>query len=236
MGKIASIIIIIIFICQDIGFGAEGDGLLRPAMQCSKTAKELIEIQNSQRKPKKYPTRESCEIALKERQEKKWPNNPSALAKGEHKDPALYFACRKFGIELPVKKRDYIIREMKRSLESTYADVRRHAKGKDYYKILGLPVDATIEDIRQRYIKLARIVHPDSELNPDEEVFKKISEAYETLSKPDTRNQYDEVMKNRVNIKMVENLERYLEDPQKADDLFYYDIGLHKIRSFKDLG
>ncbi|MCH7801589.1 MAG: J domain-containing protein, partial [Chloroflexi bacterium] len=63
----------------------------------------------------------------------------------------------------------------------------------DYYRILNLKRDASDNDIRQAFRKLARQYHPD--LNPGDEdaetKFKRINEAYEVLSKPDDRRKYD---------------------------------------------
>ncbi len=64
---------------------------------------------------------------------------------------------------------------------------------KDYYKVLGVPRDATEKDIKQAYRQLARQHHPD--FNPNnkeaEEKFKEINEAYEVLSDPEKRKLYD---------------------------------------------
>ena len=49
----------------------------------------------------KYPTRESVLEGLAAREAKKWPSHVRALQIGEHKDAALLYAARKFGIELP---------------------------------------------------------------------------------------------------------------------------------------
>lgn len=66
---------------------------------------------------------------------------------------------------------------------------------KDFYDILGVANDASAEDIKKAYRKLAQKHHPDS--NPGdheaEEKFKEVSEAYATLSKPDQRKEYDQV-------------------------------------------
>ncbi len=65
---------------------------------------------------------------------------------------------------------------------------------KDYYKILGVKKSAEIGDIKKAYRRLARKFHPD--VNPgdkvSEEKFKEISEAYQVLSDPEKRTQYDQ--------------------------------------------
>jgi len=64
---------------------------------------------------------------------------------------------------------------------------------RDYYEVLGVSRDASIEDIKKAYRRLALQYHPDR--NPGnkeaEEKFKEISEAYAVLSDPQKRAQYD---------------------------------------------
>lgn len=64
---------------------------------------------------------------------------------------------------------------------------------RDYYKVLGVARDASADDIKKAYRKLAVQFHPDK--NPGnveaEEKFKEISEAYEVLSNEDKRAQFD---------------------------------------------
>jgi curved DNA-binding protein len=66
---------------------------------------------------------------------------------------------------------------------------------KDYYKVLGVPRDASEKDIKRAYRKLAVQFHPDK--NPGdkkaEDQFKEINEAYEVLGDPTKRARYDQL-------------------------------------------
>ena len=68
---------------------------------------------------------------------------------------------------------------------------------RDYYDTLGVPRDASNEDIRKAYRKLAREHHPDVNKDPGaDDRFKEISEAYEVLRDPDKRKRYDQLGAN----------------------------------------
>lgn len=65
---------------------------------------------------------------------------------------------------------------------------------KDYYAVMGVPRDATADQVKQAYRKLARKYHPDVSKEADAEVrFKELGEAYEVLRDPQKRAAYDQL-------------------------------------------
>jgi curved DNA-binding protein len=67
-------------------------------------------------------------------------------------------------------------------------------KYKDYYAVMGVERNASAEEIKKAYRKLARKYHPDVSKEPDaEEKFKEVGEAYETLKDPEKRTAYDQL-------------------------------------------
>src|SRR5579871_363851 len=63
---------------------------------------------------------------------------------------------------------------------------------RDYYELLGVSRTADEQEIKKAFRKLARELHPDVSEHPEAEVrFREVSEAYEALSNPETRQLYD---------------------------------------------
>ena len=90
----------------------------------------------------------------------------------------------------------------------------------DYYKILGISKNATENDIKKAYRKLARKLHPD--LNPDdkeaERKFKEINEANEVLSNPENRKKYDKYGKDWQHAEAYEKAEQQQKQYQQSQN------------------
>jgi len=97
----------------------------------------------------------------------------------------------------------------------------------DYYKILGLDKNATQDDIKKAYRKLARTHHPD--LNPNdkeaERKFKEINEANEVLSNPENRAKYDKYGEHWKHGEEYEQAQRQQRNQQQNYDFGGYSNG-----------
>jgi curved DNA-binding protein len=87
----------------------------------------------------------------------------------------------------------------------------------DYYKVLGLDKNATTEDIKKAYRKLARKYHPD--LNPDNNEaklkFQQVNEANEVLSDPENRKKYDKYGEHWKNAEAYEQAQQQQRQQQQ---------------------
>lgn len=77
---------------------------------------------------------------------------------------------------------------------------------KDHYSTLGLKKDCSQKEIRDKYVELSKIHHPDmnqgnQDRNPDHNriKFQEINEAYQQLSKVKSRQEYDMRMRSGIN-------------------------------------
>ena len=100
---------------------------------------------------------------------------------------------------------------------------------KDYYEILGIGENATGDEIKKAYRRLAKKYHPDANPNNKmaEEKFKEVSEAHEVLSNPQKRQQYDQLRQMR---------QRGFTGFEGSEDIFSGRRGKGRSFSFEDLG
>src|SRR6476660_7045922 len=104
----------------------------------------------------------------------------------------------------------------------------------DYYKVLGLDKNASQEDIKKAYRKLARKHHPD--LNPnDKEAHKKfqhLNEANEVLSDPEKRKKYDQYGKDWQHAEQFEQARQSQQQQRHGNEKFSGDFSESEFSDF----
>jgi DnaJ-class molecular chaperone len=83
---------------------------------------------------------------------------------------------------------------------------------KDYYRVLGVEIEASAEDIKKAYRKLALRYHPDRNWGKPgcEELLKEINEAYQVLGDKEKRRRYDLLRQQSLNRSV--NYQEYVSD------------------------
>jgi hypothetical protein len=116
--------------------------------------------------------------------------------------------------------REYIAEQLE-----VVRQVKKHTR--DYYQILGLDKDCTVEDLRKAYHKLSLKVHPDKNKAPGaEDAFKAVSKAFQCLSDTESRKRYDMVGSDEpvtYNRRQASNARAYngfYEDDFDPDEIF----------------
>ena len=96
---------------------------------------------------------------------------------------------------------------------------------KNYYNVLEVSENASIDEIKKSYRKLSMVYHPDKNKNNPEATakFQEISEAYETLGDMEKKNEYD-MSRNNPFIKMMGNPSQSGQNP--IDELFSNMFGM----------
>lgn len=97
----------------------------------------------------------------------------------------------------------------------------------DYYKVLGIEKNASADDIKKAYRKLARKLHPD--LNPNDKdaqkKFQQVNEANEVLSDPEKRKKYDQYGKEWQHADQFEQQGQQRQGRPRAENFSQQDFG-----------
>ncbi len=100
----------------------------------------------------------------------------------------------------------------------------------DYYKVLGIDKNVSLDDIKKAYRKLARKYHPD--LNPNDKEahvkFQQVNEANEVLSDPEKRKKYDQYGENWKHAEQFEQAKQQ----QGSGGNYYYDNSGNPFEGF----
>ncbi|KAG5855480.1 dnaJ homolog subfamily B member 12-like [Anguilla anguilla] len=104
--------------------------------------------------------------------------------------------------------------------------VKRIKQCKDYYEILGVDKDASEDDLKRAYRKLALKFHPDKNHAPGAtEAFKAIGNAYAVLGNTDKRRQYDHVGEKKAHPSGDDRMNDDFEADISPEDLFNMFFG-----------
>ena len=105
----------------------------------------------------------------------------------------------------------------------------------DYYKILEVPENADISEIKKKYRKMAMKYHPDRNAGDEKAVkkFREITEAYEVLSNDKRRKEYDYKRKNERNPQKNQNNftfgKEFFKSATEMKGMFENSFGLDKM-------
>lgn len=105
---------------------------------------------------------------------------------------------------------------------------------RNYYQILGVPRDASNDEIKKTFRRLARQYHPD--VNPEdktaEEKFKDINEAYDVLSDESKRADYDQILFGKSKRKVTKPREPFSRNGNSSGTSYRQDYDVLKFKDF----
>jgi len=100
----------------------------------------------------------------------------------------------------------------------------------EYYEILGLPVNSSLEEIKKAYRKKARLYHPDINHTPDaKDKFIKVTEAYDFLMASHEKGQLDDQDYFRI----VEEWRKYRQDRSRQRAQYYARSSFARFKNSK---
>lgn len=79
--------------------------------------------------------------------------------------------------------------------DKEFRDAANNNELPNYYEIIGVPNNATPEEIKKKFRELAKKTHPDKTREDSEEEMAKLNKAYEVLSDKESREKYDRYLK-----------------------------------------
>jgi molecular chaperone DnaJ len=79
--------------------------------------------------------------------------------------------------------------------DKEFRDAANNDELPNYYEIIGVPNNATPEEIKKKFRELAKKTHPDKTREDSEEAMAKLNKAYEVLSDKESREKYDRYLK-----------------------------------------
>jgi len=79
--------------------------------------------------------------------------------------------------------------------DKEFRDAANNDELPNYYEIIGVPNNATPEEIKKKFRELAKKTHPDKTREDSEEEMAKLNKAYEVLSDKESREKYDRYLK-----------------------------------------
>jgi molecular chaperone DnaJ len=100
----------------------------------------------------------------------------------------------------------------------------------NYYGVLGVDENATQEDIKKAYRNLAKENHPDK--GGDEEKFKKITEAYDTIGDVNKRNQYDNQKSNPFGSNFADMFNSFNQQQKQQNHTSVITVNLSVLDSY----
>lgn len=107
---------------------------------------------------------------------------------------------------------------------------------KDYYKILGVPRNASEEDIRKAYKRLALQYHPDkNKSSTAEAMFIEVVEAYEVLSDTNARVSYDQQLNCSSDYCYKADQSMNTSTPSTPTTYVYFSQSVHQLHLVLDL-
>ena len=99
----------------------------------------------------------------------------------------------------------------------------------DYYNILGIPVNSSVEEIKKAYRRKARLYHPDINHSPDaKDLFIRLTEAYDFLIV-----NHEKIISDEEYAKVMEDWRKYRQDRSQQRAKYYAQASYNRFKNTK---